>query len=214
VLLGDDELQGRGRGFGLEAGATVVADRGGAVAPSGIGLDLANPVMKKNRRRSRHGRMAWSRKARARDQTIDGDSARMSTGKDSVAHWEGSRKLNEVGGGRKLAPECGRQRTRDGDVVPASVGEEKQRARMEEGGRLGFLGGSRSGLAWGGDKRRREWLARWCTDVDREHASCVTGCRRQQAKGKKVGLRAGVWQGPRRKKGHVQSFKELKREKE
>jgi hypothetical protein len=26
--------------------------------------------------------------------------------------------------------------------------------------RLGFLGGSRSGLAWGGDKRRRESLAR------------------------------------------------------
>jgi hypothetical protein len=57
-LLGDDELRGRGRGFGLEAGATVVADRGGAAAPGGVGLDLADPVTKKNMRRSRRGRMA------------------------------------------------------------------------------------------------------------------------------------------------------------
>jgi hypothetical protein len=57
-LLGDDELRGRGRGFGLEAGATVVADTGGAAAPSGVGLDLADPVTKKNMRRSRRGRMA------------------------------------------------------------------------------------------------------------------------------------------------------------
>jgi hypothetical protein len=42
----------------------------------------------------------------------------------------------------------------------------------------------------------------------------VTGCRRQQAKGKKGGLEGWSLTRSKTKKGHVQIFKELKRERE
>jgi hypothetical protein len=76
-------------------------------------------------------------------------------------------------------------------VVAVTFPELTEQKKIEEeeeilqdcgiGGRLGFLR-SRSSLAWGGDKRRREWLAGWSGDVDREHASCVLFARKTRQK--------------------------------
>jgi hypothetical protein len=53
-------------------------------------------------------------------------------------------------------------------------------------------GRERGGKRREGSRASRGRAGNFAFGRRKKHASCVTGCRRQQAKGKKVGLRAGV----------------------
>jgi hypothetical protein len=77
-------------------------------------------------------------------------------------------------------------------VIPVSAlfFEEEKKSERGKGGVLGFLGGSRSGLAWEGDKRRGEWLARW--RLQQEGVTLSSGLRRGKRAGKLVTVVEGV----------------------
>jgi hypothetical protein len=135
-------------------------------------------------------------------------SRRTASSLGSFLKGRGSRRSTRRAGtiaGVRQTENTGRRSCQGGRRCPCFGRRSETESEGGGRGRLGFLGGSRSGLAWEGDKRRREWLARWWVKKVEGLTRAACSCEEDDTKRStsprsvKVGLQVGFF--PREEKG-------------